>query len=441
MRYLFLFLLLSILVIGVSVQELINSAPPNSTVYIPPGYYKERLVIEKPLRIVGVGWPVIDGGGIGDVIYVNNTWVELEGLVVAGSGTLPENAGIKTYNSWVFLRNVVVNSSYNGVYLVMSRGVIDNVTVIGLGLWRRGAEQFGQLFHEGGYHVSGFEDRGHGFYVFNSSVVIRRSSVLYSKDGVYLEHSYDVVIRDSKFLSGRYGTHLMYSRRVEIVNNTYMYNLVGILLMYSQNLYVFGNRVLRNRGVYVSEGITLIECDNVIIERNTIAFHIYGVNVRYTPWRVDSYFYVRNNTVAFNYYGAVFDIYSGGNFTSNIFLDNMIQLGTTGTTRRVNTKFFGNYWSDYRGDGDVPYVYVSPLSDLSELRLALRFFAFGPSTVVMQYMKLELPVYARLEFVDPAPRRFQGALTGIVFSYEFVAVGVVLLMPFAVVWLWTRRWW
>jgi hypothetical protein len=211
--------------------------------------------------------------------------------------------------------------------------------------------------------------------------------------------------------------------------------------MYSQNLYVFGNKVLRNRGVYVSEGITLIECDNVIIERNTIAFHIYGVNVRYTPWRVDSYFYVRNNTVAFNYYGAVFDIYSGGNFTSNIFLDNMIQLGTAGTTRRVSAKFFGNYWSDYRGDGDVPYVYVSPLSDLSELRLALRFFAFGPSTVVMQYMKLDLPIYARLEFVDPAPRRFQGALTGIVFSYEFVAVGVVLLMPFAVVWLWTRRWW
>ncbi len=97
-----------------------------------------------------------------------------------------------------------------------------------------------------------------------------------------------------------------------------MYNLVGILLMYSQNLYVFGNRVLRNRGVYVSEGITLIESDNVVIERNIIAFHIYGVNVRYTPWRVDSYFYVRNNTVA--YYGAVFDIYSGDSFTSNIFL-------------------------------------------------------------------------------------------------------------------------
>ncbi len=432
-----LFLVLSILVTGLSVQELIDLAPPNSTIYIPPGHYKERLVIDKPLKIIGVGWPVINGGGAGDVILINNTWAELEGVIVAGSGTLPEDAGIKTYKSWVILRNVVVNSSYNGVYMIMSRGFIDNVTVIGLG---RGREQFGQLYHEGGYHVAGFESRGHGFYIFNSSVILQNSAALYSKDGVYLEHSYDVVIRNSRFLNGRYGTHLMYSSRVKIINNTYMYNLVGILLMYSQNLHVLGNIVVRNRGSYVSEGITLVECDNVTIERNIVAFHIYGLNVRYTPWRINAHFYVWNNTIAFNYYGAVFDIYSGGNFTGNIFLDNVVQLGATGITRRVNVKFFGNYWSDYRGGGDIPYVHVSPLSDLSELRLALRFFAFGPSTVVMQYMKADLPVYARLEFVDPAPRRPQGVVAGAAFSYEFAVVGVVLLTPLAFVWLWTRRW-
>jgi len=436
----FLFLFFPIFVGGLSIQELINAAPPNSTIYIPPGYYKERVVINKPLKIIGVGWPVIDGGGVGDVILINSTWVELNGVIVTNSGTLPEEAGIKIYKSWVILRNIVINFSYNGVYMVMSRGLMDNVTVIGLGLWKKNVEQFGQLYHEGGYHVAGFEDRGHSFYIFNSSVIIQNSVGLYSKDGVYLEHSYDVVIKNSRFLNGRYGTHLMYSRRVEIINNTYMYNLVGILLMYSQNLHVFGNRILHNRGIYVSEGITLIECDNVLIERNVVAFHIYGINVRYTPWRVDSYFYVRNNTFAFNYYGAVFDIYSSGNFTDNTFLDNMIQLGATGTTRRVNVKFFGNYWSDYSGDGKLPYVYVSPLSDLSELRLALRFFAFGPSTVVVQYMKLDLPIYARLEFIDPAPRRLENMASNVTFSYVFAMIGVVLLMPLAVMWLWTRRW-
>lgn len=446
MRYLFLYLIilivLSFFTAGLDLQGLINSAPPNSTVYIPPGYYKGHLVIDKPLRIIGIGWPVIDGGGVGDVIYINHTWADLEGIIVVGSGRMTENAAIKAYKSWVILKNILINDSYHGVYMVESQGFIYNATIIGLGILGLGAEEFNPLYYEGGgyHHAPGFDERGHGIYLSGSSAIIEHCTVMYAKDGVYLDHAYNVVIRDNKALHGRYGTHLMYANNVEIVNNTFMYNLVGILLMFSDNLYVSGNKVLHNEGTYVSEGITLIEDDNVTIERNIIAFQIYGINVHYTPWR-PSPFYVANNTILFNYYGAVFDLYGGGNFTGNIFLDNMFQLGATTNARLIYAKFSGNYWSDYVGDGSVPYIYVSPFSDLSETRHALRFFAFGPSAVLMQYMKLDLPVYARIEFIDPAPRRIQIMPTSLIFSYEFVVVGVILLMPLAVLWTWIRRWW
>ncbi|AET32192.1 NosD domain-containing protein [Pyrobaculum ferrireducens] len=439
MRFFLLTFLAFFLVAGY-VQNMIDSAPPNSTVYIPSGHYRERLVINKPLTIIGIGMPVIDGAGVGDVVVINNTRVTIIGVAVWNSGTLPEDAGIKVYNSDVALVNVVVNMSYNGIYLIRSRAYLSNITVIGLGLVRATNETFQRLMHEGGYHVTGFEDRGHAVYVFNSSAVVEKSRLLYSKDGVYLEHSTDVTIKGNTVMYGRYGVHSMYSRRVRVIGNTFMHNLVGVLLMYSQNLDVENNFIAKNRGVYVSEGITLIECDNVDIRGNKIFYHIYGLNVRYTPWRGDTYFVVYNNTIGFNYYGAVFDIYSGGNFTGNIFLDNMVQLAASGGARRVKARFYGNFWSDYVGDGNQPYVYASPLSDVSDVYLSIRFYAFGPSYAVMRYMGVSLPTYAKVTFVDESPRRAQPLRESAVgISPIWLVAAVLLAAPYVAMSVWTRR--
>ncbi|HET7289413.1 MAG TPA: DUF1565 domain-containing protein, partial [Thermodesulfobacteriota bacterium] len=51
-----------------TITEAINAASPGDTISVGAGTYRERLVIGKTVRLIGVGNPVIDGGGSGTVV-------------------------------------------------------------------------------------------------------------------------------------------------------------------------------------------------------------------------------------------------------------------------------------------------------------------------------------------------------------------------------------
>ena len=67
-----------------SIADAISRAAPGDTVRIGPGTYREQLVIDKPLTLIGEGWPVIDGGRKGDVVVIAAEWVTLRGFVIQG---------------------------------------------------------------------------------------------------------------------------------------------------------------------------------------------------------------------------------------------------------------------------------------------------------------------------------------------------------------------
>ena len=61
-----------------SVREAIDAVDPGGTIRVRKGTYREsRLVIRKPLRLVGEDKPVIDGGGDGNVLLVSAPDVEI----------------------------------------------------------------------------------------------------------------------------------------------------------------------------------------------------------------------------------------------------------------------------------------------------------------------------------------------------------------------------
>ena len=57
-----------------TIQQAVNAAFPGDTVYVPSGTYHEHVTIGKALILQGEdrNTTVVDGGGTGDVIYLNN---------------------------------------------------------------------------------------------------------------------------------------------------------------------------------------------------------------------------------------------------------------------------------------------------------------------------------------------------------------------------------
>jgi len=69
---------------SLTIQGAINMANPNDTILVSAGNYPERLVISKPLHLLGASKEntVIDGQGMGTVVWVNSSNVEIRGFTV-----------------------------------------------------------------------------------------------------------------------------------------------------------------------------------------------------------------------------------------------------------------------------------------------------------------------------------------------------------------------
>src|ERR1051326_5154193 len=66
--------------------RLIAAAAGGGTVEVPPGTYHEHLRITKSVHLVGVGRPIIDGGGNGDIIEIVAPGVEVRGFMIRDTG-------------------------------------------------------------------------------------------------------------------------------------------------------------------------------------------------------------------------------------------------------------------------------------------------------------------------------------------------------------------
>jgi len=70
------------------IQDLIDNASDGDTINIPSGIYYENIIIDKSISLFGEdkNTTIIDGGGIGDVIYVSADWVNISGFTIQNSG-------------------------------------------------------------------------------------------------------------------------------------------------------------------------------------------------------------------------------------------------------------------------------------------------------------------------------------------------------------------
>lgn len=107
-----------------SIQDAIDNAAENDTVRVWEGSYKEDILVDKPLQLIGNGTKTtaIFGTGDDDVASINSDWVFLDGFQF---NVTSYNYGIVINGANIVLTNLSTPSNGNsGIYILDSENVI-----------------------------------------------------------------------------------------------------------------------------------------------------------------------------------------------------------------------------------------------------------------------------------------------------------------------------
>lgn len=331
-----------------SLTEAIASAQPGDTILLHPGIYREgNIIIRKPLSIIGISYPVIDGEGKYELFTIVAHDVTIQGLRMVNTGTasIQDIAAVKGLD--VQRLKVLYNhfeETFFGVHLSnASHCLVEGNTLLGTSGAR--AEN----------------DVGNGIHVWKSNhMTIRGNTVNAHRDGIYFEFVTKSLVENNLSTQNlRYGLHFMFSHDDDYLNNTFLNNGSGVAIMYTKGVKMIGNRFEENRGS-ASYALLLKDIGDSRIEhcqfvKNTVAIYMEGssrTNIqdnefRENGWALKIQASCDNNTLSRN------------NFVSNTF-----DIATNGSIS-LNT-IVGNYWDKYEGYdldrngvGDVPFHPVS----------------------------------------------------------------------------------
>ncbi|MDH3676118.1 MAG: nitrous oxide reductase family maturation protein NosD [Anaerolineae bacterium] len=385
---------------GIDLQAAIDAAEPGAIIEVPPGIYQGNLVIEKSITLEGIDEPIIDGHNQGHVIEINDApEVTIRGFVLRNSGARldKENAGIAVDKSPRFVaENNRLENTLFGIYIKDSADSRIAHNVIG-------AKDLDVPARGDGIRV---------WFSYNTEVI--GNTVDQGRD-VVLWYNNGAVIRDNVITNGRYGLHFMYCDDNVVENNRLQGNSVGAFLMYSRRLTLRRNIFANNRGPS-GYGIGLKDMDGVEATDNLFTGNRVGMYFDNSPWSVDVSQHFTHNAFTYNDIGLLFSpSVKRNNFSQNSFIDNLEQVGLTGSGTFKDNSFTvagqGNFWSDYTGYdadgdslGDLPYISRSLFENMMDQNPQLRLFQLSPAQQAVDLAARAFPIFQpKAKFADEAP--------------------------------------
>jgi len=381
-----------------AIGRLIAAARDGDTVEIGPGIYQEHIRIDRSIRLVGKGSPVIDGGGRGDIIEIVAPDVVLRGFSIRGTGIdlERENAAVRATAARVVIEDNTIEDVLFGIDLRESPGSIVRGNRIG------------------GKRLD-VARRGDGLRLWRCDGALIENNIVHDGRDSILWYSKGITVRGNTGRDCRYGLHLMFSDGVTIENNLFTSNSVGIYLMYTSGVSISGNTLYRNRGPS-GYGIGLKETDRFTVTQNRISANRVGVYIDGSPFTAAQPGDFHRNTIAYNDIGFTFLPSARNNeLYENNFIDNINQVSVAGRGSLGANRFWkgerGNYWSDYTGydhdgDGIGDFVHESwtLFENMMDREPKLRLFLFSPAQQAIEFVGRALPsVRPEPMFVDEVP--------------------------------------
>jgi parallel beta-helix repeat protein len=285
-----------------TIMDAADAATPGDTIYIFNGTYEERITISKPLSLVGGNrdTTIVEGDGMGSVVYVSADWVNISGLEIKGSGWDWYDAGIEL----------------NGV----ERCHISNNSILGnqIGIYAYASKD--------SIIANNMLSNGNGISLSNShNMSVAENSLLHNwKGGIALTASSNNTIANNTVISSDEGISLFHSHSNDIDSNTLWNNMPGLHLLFSDWNTVSNNAIARNyRGVHLN-----------MSHNNTVFGNLLSLN---------------NET------GMRLENSSDNSIYHNVFANNEMQAWDNTEANQWDDGYpsGGNYWSDYNGTDDM----------------------------------------------------------------------------------------
>ncbi|MFO0890958.1 MAG: nitrous oxide reductase family maturation protein NosD [Isosphaeraceae bacterium] len=372
-----------------SIARAMALASHGDTILVRGGVHPGPLVVNKSVRLVGEGRPVIDGGGRGTVVKLEAPGCVLRGFAIRSSGDLldREDVGVLATAADCVIEDNTLEDVLFGIYLRQApRGIVRGNRLRGkdMPVARRG--DLIRLWYS------------HGATIESNTTEGGRDVVLW--------YSKDLTIRDNRITGGRYGLHFMYCNDAAVAGNRLADNSVGAFLMYSQRLRLSRNWIAANRGAS-GYGVGLKDMVDARLESNVLAGNRVGI---FLEGSSGGY---RDNLLADNDKGIViFPSATGNAFEGNSFVENGEQVALEGYAGTMTGNLWeGNFWSDYRGydadgdgRGDMAYRPARLFERLADRKPALRMFAASPSAQAIDFASRVFPIFEPVpKFIDERP--------------------------------------
>ena len=372
-----------------SIQRLVDDAPVGGTVEIPPGRYVGDVIIDRPLRLVGRGRPLLVGSGSGSVVRVRAADVTIEDVEIdgRGGGDLGRDAsGIHVAAPRATIRGCRIVNTLFGIYLREADGSsIEGCTIRGIPGKDAG-------------------EKGSGIHVWNTKGFrLTRNDIRDVRDGFYIQSSSGGRIEGNTARDLRYGIHYMFSDDNTFEDNLFENGAAGAALMYSKRITFRRNRFIHNRG-FASVGLLLKACDDVVAVDNFIADNARGIFLEGSYRNAFQHNVIAEADTAI----VLYDSAAQNVFEGNSFVANLTPLSLVG--RRTDTRFAGNYWSDHHepdldGDGyaDRPYRLSSVFDHLRSNLTAADLFTQGVAARALGAAERSFPILEPVPVEDARP--------------------------------------
>jgi nitrous oxidase accessory protein len=373
-----------------SLAAAIQRASNNALIRVAAGVYREpMIVIDKPVEIIGEGWPVLDAQGTHQIIAVTADDVTIRGLVLrnVGASDVEDRAALRiTKAHRCVIDDNRLENTFFGIYLagVTDCRITNNV-------------------------IAGARNRDHaagnGIHLWSSNhITIARNQIRGHRDGIYFEfvRASDVEGNTSE-ANIRYGLHFMYSDDCRYVANTFHANGAGVAVMYTKRVTMLGNRFEQNWGS-AAYGLLLKEVYDAHLEENRFEHNTVGL-VADGANRIRA---IHNDFEGNGWALKLMASTDAGRFERNNFLNNTFDV--VSNSRQSSSEFVGNYWDSYRGydlnrdgAGDVPYHPVRLFSLLAQANEPSLVLLRSPFVALLDAAERALPTLTPSPLVDVAP--------------------------------------
>ena len=422
-------------------QAAIDSAPEQSVIVVEGGEWPP-ITINKPIRIIGQDWPLIDAQAEGSGIVIESDDVTVEGFDIRNTGRSfdHEDSGIYFEGE----RNRILNNRMTEVLFGVN-GATGHDSVIA-GNFIRGHEGISEGL------------RGDGIKIWYSHrVQIHNNHVTRSRD-LLVWYSNECDVYENTVTDSRYGFHFMNSDDGHASRNSLVDNSVGIYIMYGKRFTVEDNLMQNSRGPS-GHGLGLKEVDGVDVIGNVIYDNRIGIFNDNSPFSMNMVGMFRNNMIAYNDVGvgvlpsARANIYYENSFVENLEQVTVLGGGELSEGNIWNQNGIGNYWSDYagydadgNGIGDVPYRNAAMSEQLRRSHPELQLFRFSLAETSIDFASQAVPLFETnsvLEdtnpLVEPRVPTNAPAIHENVSAIRTGAVSVALILGVAASMWWALR--